>query len=161
MNKNYYAPFVRYKFVAFVFVIDKATNKSIPIIGFIIDDPGPTNFKTLYNDTPARNNFTYNAATGPVTAEVESHIMTGEIVYSFHATALIFFMFLLCWALCLWSMHIARTVSKRGLEAKDGATFLPITLIFSVPTIRSLYLGSLPFGVFLGVYLDQALPSKG
>ena len=154
MDKRYYAPFAQYNFAAFAFVIDKATNKSIPITVFAIGDPGPTDFDMRSTEVLAHNNFTYNATGGPATVEVESHIMLGTITHSLHAAALIFLMFLLCWGLCLWSMYIAWTVSRRGLEAKDGVAFLPITLIFSVPTIRSIYMGSVPFGVFLGTYLD-------
>ena len=160
MGEIYYAPLARYKFATFAFVIDKATNTSIPITTFAIVDSGPRDFDMKSTGVLAHNNFTYNAAGGPATVEVESHIMLGTITHSLHAAALIFLMFLLCWGLCLWSVYIAWIVSRWKLEAKDGIAFLPITLIFSVPTIRSLYIGSVPFGIFLGKYLDQPAPLR-
>lgn len=154
MDKKYYAPFARYDFVAFAFVIDKATNKSIPITVLAAGDSGPADFTTQSTDVPSRSNFTYSATGGPATAEVESRMMFSTITHSLRAAALIFLMFCLCWVLSLWSVWIAWSVSRQGMEVKDGVAFLPITLIFSIPTIRSLYIGSLPFGVFLGMYLN-------
>ena len=56
-------------------------------------------------------------------------------------------------------MYIACTVSKQELEAKNGVAFFPITLIFSVPTIRGIYMGPVPFGGFLGMYwIDNCSP---
>ena len=158
MNQRYYAPFGRYTFTAFAFVIDKATNTSIPITVFKLGNPGPTDFNMMSTEVLARNNFTYNATDGPATVEVESRIMLGAITHSVYAAASIIVMFWLCWGLCGWAVHASWTLLGRELEAKEGFTFLPITLIFSVPTIRGLYIGLLPFGVFLGVYLDQSAP---
>ena len=153
IDQRYYAPFAPYDFAAFAFIIEKATNKSIPITVFAIGDLRPTDFDTTSTEVPARNNFTYSAAGGLVTAEVKSHILLGRVQYSRRVGALILFMFLLCWGLSMWSLYLAYVVWKRGLEAKDGVALLPITLIFSVPTIRSIYIGSVPFGALLGMYL--------
>ena len=159
IGKKYYAPFAQYNFAAFVFVVEKATNKSIPTTTFGVGDSGPGDFSTQSNEVLSRNMFTYaNVTGGSTTVEVESRVMSATITHSLQAGALILLMFSLCWALSLWSVYITRTVSRRGLEVKDGIGFLPITLIFSIPTIRSLYIGSLPFGVFLGMHLNRPAP---
>ena len=150
MNLRYWAPSDYYTFAAFAFVIDKATNKSIPITVFKLSNPGAIDLTAGSTEALARSNFTYNATDGPATVEVESHIILGMVGHSIYITILLYFMLLLCWGLCLWSMDIYRTVLRQGLEVKDGVTFLPITLIFSVPTIRGLYINLLPFGGSFG-----------
>ena len=59
-------------------------------------------------------------------------------------------MFTINWVLTFCSVAIALVVLRRRGEVKDGVAFLPVTVILSIPTIRSLYVGSPPFGISLG-----------
>ena len=145
-------------FTTFAFVIESSTNKSIPITLFAVGDSadGPVDFTTTFFEVETRNNFTYSTEDGPVTVEVESRTMLTTTKRSNNARALTFSMFAINWILTLGSVAIALVVFRRRGEVKDGVAFLPITIILSIPTIRSLYVGSPPFGIVLGMH--QNLP---
>lgn len=149
-----FIPLDQYWFVTFAFAIESATNKSIPIVMFAIGDGiyGPVDFTTTYDEVAARNNFTYNTEGGPVTVEVESRAVLAKIRRSVGARTLTFSMFAINWVLTLGSVAIAVVALLRRGEVNDGVAFLPITIILSIPTIRSLYVGSPPYGTPLGMH---------
>ena len=149
----------RYNFTTFVFAVESATNKSIPIAGFAVGDSdiGPPDFTTTSVDVRTTNNFTYNTEDGPVTVQVESRSLTATVRHSSPARALTFSMFAINWILTLGSVAIALIVLKRQGGLKDGVAFLPITVILSIPAIRGLYVGSPPLGILIG--MRQILPA--
>ena len=153
-----FIPLDQYSFTTFTFIIESSTNKSIPITLFAVGDSvdGPVDFTTSSSEVETRNNFTYSTEGGPVTVEVESRTMLATTRRSKNARALTFSMFAINWILTLGSVAIALVVFRRRGEVKDGVAFLPVTIILSIPTIRSLYVGSLPFGIDLGMH--QNLP---
>jgi len=157
-NQNF-IPLDRYHFTTFVFVIESATNKSVPITTFVVRDryesAGPT---TTSVELETRNNFTYNTEDGPVTVEVESRTVLATTRRSSAARALTFSMFAINWILVLGSVAIALMVFARRGEVKDGVAFLPITVILSIPTIRFLYVGSPPLGIFIGMHQNRSAP---
>ena len=147
---QYLTPLDRYNFTAFAFVIEKATNKSVPIATFAVGDAGPADFTTTSVDVLTRNNFTYGTEDGAATVEVASHTISTKVEHSTRAQALTFSMFAINWVLTLCLVAIPLIVFRRQGEVKDGVAFLPITVILTIPTIRSLYAGSPPFGIYLG-----------
>ena len=155
IGKQYLTPFDGYRLTAFAFVIERATNKSLPIATFAVGDAGPADFTTTSVDTPTRNNFTYDTEDGPATVEVESHTISAKVRHSLRSRTLTFSMFAINWVLTLCSVAIALVVLRRRGEVKDGVAFLPITVILSIPTIRSLYVGSPPFGILLGTHQNH------
>ena len=136
--------------MSFVFVVERATNKSVPITAFAVGDSGPADFTTISVGVQTRSNFTYGAVDGPTTVEAESHTMFATVKHSTCARALTFSMLAINWVLTLCSVIIALVVVRRRGEVKDGVGFMPVTAILSVPTIRGFYVGSPPFGIFLG-----------
>lgn len=150
----------RYGFTAFVFAVESATNKSIPITGFAVGDSnnGPLDFTTTSVDVQTTNNFTYDTKDGLVTVQVESRTLTATVKHSSPARALTFSMFAINWVLTLGSVAIALIVFKRRGDVKDGVAFLPITVILSIPTIRGLYVGSPPFGILIGMHQNRPAP---
>jgi len=138
--------------MAFVFVVEKATNKSIPITTFAVGDTGPADFTTASVEVPTRNQFTYDTEDGSTTAEVDSHTIFVTVKHSTRTRALTFSMFAINWVLTLCSATIASIVVRRRGKVEGGVALLPITVILSTPTIRSLYVGSPPFGIFLGTH---------
>lgn len=67
-------PFDTYFISALVFVVEKATNKSLPITKFAVADP-QNNFVTSSVEMETRNNFTYDSGSGVITVEVESRAL--------------------------------------------------------------------------------------
>jgi len=121
-------------------------------------DYGPVDFTTASVEVETKNNFTYNTKDGPVTVEVESRTVLATTRRSNNARALTFSMFAINWILVLGSVAIALMVFARRGEVKDGVAFLPITVILSIPTIRVLYVGSPPFGIFIGMHQNHPAP---
>ena len=157
-----FMPLDRYRFTTFAFVVERTTNKSIPITMFAVGDGdgGPVDFTTTFVEVETRNNFTYNTPDGPVTVEVESRTMVATTRRSNNARALTFSMFAINWILTLGSVVIVVVVFMRRGEVKDGVAFLPITVILSIPTIRVLYVGSPPFGIFIGMCQNRIAPFR-
>lgn len=138
--------------MAFVFVVEKATNKSIPITTFAVGDTGPADFTTTSFEVPTRNQFTYDTEDGPITTEVESNTIFATVKHSTRTRALTFSMFAINWVLTLCSVTIASIVVRRQGKVEGSVALLPTTVILSTPAIRSLYVDSPPFGIFLGTH---------
>ena len=145
------APFDSYIFTASVFVIEKATNKSVPIIAFAAGE-APDNFIVFSSETSTTSNFTFDSGTGPTTTAVESSVVDMEARRSQLAQAFTMCLFLANWALTIGSVYIA-LVALVGTEKTDAAVLLlPVTIVLTIPTLRDLYVGSPPFGIYLGMY---------
>jgi hypothetical protein len=150
LNNEYFAPDDSYRFLTFALAIEAATNRSIPIDRFSLIDTGSGDFSVTGGGVPTTSNFTYDTEDGPTTVEVPSYLIQVTIGRSTRARALTYSMFAINWALTLCSMITTSLVFNREREVKDAITLLPITVILAIPTIRSLYVGSPPFGIFLG-----------
>ena len=138
--------------MAFVFVIEKATNKSVPIVTFAVGDTGPGDFTTTSVEVPTWNKVTYDTEDRPTIGEVESRTVFTTVKYSTRARALTFSMFAINWVLTLCSVTIASIVVRRRGKVEVGVALLPISVILSTPAIRNLYVDSPPFGIFLGTH---------
>jgi len=149
----WYTPFDHYHFTASAFAVDKATNASVPIT-LAVRNAGAGDFVTRYETAPTKSVFTYDNQTGSITVEVESSTAFANIKRSARARALTLSMFAINWVLTLCSVVIAMNVVLRE-KVKDGITLLPVTIILSIPAIRSLYVGSPPFGIYLGTHRNR------
>ena len=144
-------PFDHWGFEATAFVVESATNKSVPITlaaGNV--DPGDlSDFTTRCTTVQTKTVFTYETGTGPTTVEVESHTTFARVKRTARARALTVSMFAINWVLALFSVAVAMSlVLKKNM--KEGFAFLPVTIVLSIPAIRGLYVGSPPFGIYLG-----------
>lgn len=142
-------PFDAYGLTVFVFVIDKATNRSLPIATFAAGE-GPDNFVVSSSGWSVKSNYTYDSGTGPTTVEVESSLIYIEARESQLAQAFTMCMLLVNWALTVGSTYITLLVIFRGEGTNEAVLLLPVTIVLTIPTIRSLYVGSPPFGIFIG-----------
>lgn len=111
--------------------------------------PTEPDFTTTFVEVQTRSNFAYDTKYGPVTVEVDSRTALATIKHSNCARALAFSMFAINWILTLGSVGITLIVFKRRGEMKDGVAFLPVIVVLSTPTIRGLYVGSPPFGIYI------------
>ena len=142
-------PFDLYYFAASAFVIDKATNKSVPMFVFAAGN-GPENFVVSSTNTSTLSNFTYNSGTGPTTVPVESSVVQMIVKRSQLAQAFTLCMFIVNWALTIGSVYITLLVLVGTGKMDSTVVLLPVTLVLTIPTLRSLYVGSPPFGIYIG-----------
>lgn len=142
------APFDDYVLNAFVFVIDKATNESVHITRFAAADP-LNNFITFSRDTDTVNEFTYETGNGTVTVQVESRALEIRVHRSVLAQAFTMCMLLVNWALTIGSLYITLVMLVKE-KMSEAVLALPITVVLTIPVIRSLFIGSPPFGILLG-----------
>jgi len=146
---QYLTPLDKYYFEAFVFVVEKATNKSVPITAFAAGDSEPRDYATTSDMVQTTNSFTHEAEGGPTTVEVKSYTTIIQVKHTTRARALTLSMFTINWVLTLSSLAVTMIMASRR-EVKDSVALLPITIILTIPVIRSLYIGSPPFGILFG-----------
>ena len=53
-------------------------------------------------------------------------------------------------ALAIGSAYITLLVVIRREETNEGVLLLPVTIILTIPAIRTLFVGSPPFGIYIG-----------
>jgi len=144
------APFDTYSFNISAFVIEKATNVSIPIVTLTAGQ-APNNFDISSVDAETTSNYTYDSETGPTTINAHSKIAHFKLKRSRSAQTLTICLFLVNWALTVGSVYIVFTVF-RGEETDDAVLLLPVTIVLTIPTLRSLYPGLPPFGIYIGKF---------
>ena len=150
------APFDDHVLNAFVFVIDKVTNESVHITRFTTADP-LNNFVTFSRDTETVNDFTYETGNGTVTIQVESRALEVRVHRSILAQAFTMCMLLVNWALTIGSLYITLVMLVRRERMSDAVLALPITVVLTIPAIRSLFISSPPFGMLLGTLRNSFL----
>lgn len=157
---QYPAPDDQYTFSVLTFVIEPATNESIPILELLLFDSGPGDLTTETNVTRhLTSQFTYDAGSGPTTVVAISEALHVTIVRSASARVLTYSVFAINWILefCSVITTIA-AFSRRGGKSDVGITLLPVTVVLSIPAIRNLFVGSPPFGIYLGAYENRGTP---
>lgn len=143
------APFDTYVMDAFVFVIDTATNQSVPMTKFAVADP-LNNFVTQSVDSPTTSKFTYDAGQGPITIDVESRALELNITRGVLSRAFAMCMWIVNWALTAGTVYTTLVNLVSTQRMSDAVLALPITVILIIPAIRQLYVGGPPFGILLG-----------
>ena len=144
-------PFDIYFATAFAFVVEKATNKTVPIILFAACE-GSDNFVVSSEaaEKPVKNNYTYDPGTGPTTIEVDTSVIYVTAKRTQLAQAFTIYLLLINWALTIGSTYVTLVVVVRRKRVHEGVLLLPVTLVLTIPTLRGLYAGSPPFGIYLG-----------
>ena len=142
-------PFDSYSFEAFVFVIEKATNKSVPIVTFAAGE-GPNGFIVSSTEDSVVSNYTYDSGTGPTIVEVPSSITLITIERSRLARAFTMCLLLVNSGLAIGSTYVMLLVFFRRDGLDSTVLLLPVTIVLTIPTLRSLYPGSPPFGIYIG-----------
>lgn len=142
-------PFDTYSLSALAFVIEKATNKSVPIITFAAGE-GPDNFVVSSIRAQTKNNYAYDSGTGPTTVEVGSSMIVMTVKRSQLARAFTVCLLLINTALTIGSAYITLLVVFRRGGMNDTVLLLPVTIVLTVPALRGLYVGSPPFGIYIG-----------
>jgi hypothetical protein len=109
-------------------------------------------FVTSSVDTETTSNYTYDSGTGPTTVVVESRVLKATVERSMLAKAFTMCMLTVNWALTAGSVYITLVVANKRVTQRvtDAVPLVPVTVILTIPAIRALYVGSPPFGIFLG-----------
>jgi len=148
---EYMAPFDAFYLNVFAFAIEKATNWSIPIVTLTNGDV-PNGFAVYFTEQRLWSNYTYNPGTGPITIEAQASMAYIEARRSQPVQALTMCLLIINWALTISSVYITLVVVF-GREVKsDTIPLLPVTNILTIPTLRNLYGGSPPFGIFIDTF---------
>ena len=142
-------PFDAYTLSVLAFVIEKTTNNSVPIITFAACDRSD-NF--VFSSTEKLMNSTrnYDPGTGSITEEVYSSLAEIKAKRSHLAQAFTMCLLLINWALTLGSTYVMLVVVVQREKMPEGVLLLPVTIVLTIPTLRSLYVGSPPFGIYIG-----------
>ena len=142
-------PFDVYSLTALVFVIEKATNKSLPVITFEAGE-GTSGFVVSSSEAPKKSSWTYDPGTGPATVVVESSLISITVKRSQLAQAFTICLLIINSALTVGSAYITFLAVVKRETVNDTVLLLPVTVVLVIPALRSLYVGSPPFGIYLG-----------
>ena len=85
-----------------------------------------------------------------MTAQVESRALELRVHGSVLAQAFTMCMLLVNWALAIGSSYVAFVMLVRRERMSEVVLALPITVVLTIPALRSLFVGSPPFGILLG-----------
>ena len=143
------APFDTYDIVATVIVIEKLTNRSVPIIMFAADG-GSNNFVISSEDGSILSNYIYDPGTGPTEVEVGSRITHIMVKRSQLARAFMVCLLVINLTLTVGSAYVTVLVLTRRERIHEGIFLFPVTAILTIPALRNLYPGSPPFGIYIG-----------
>ena len=146
------APFDTYWFGSSAFVVEKATNRSLPIVSFSAGETADNFVISSYVGFPTKNNFTYDSGTGPTTVEVESHWTGFKARRSRSAQGFTLCLFIINWALTIGSIYITLFVVLGRQKMDVAVLLLPVIIVLIIPSIRNLYVGSPESGVFIGKF---------
>ena len=143
-------PFDTYSLNAVFFAIEKDANTSVPIASFILGGIS-NNFIGAYQWSSTTSNFIDNSGTEPTTSvKVESALIWIKVKRSRLALGFTLCLFVINSALTVSSVYIALLVGAKKGKVEAAVLFLPVTIILTIPALRGLYVGSPPFGIFIG-----------
>ena len=148
---QYYVPDDCYSISASIFVIDRETNGSVPL-QFLISDSGAGDFggESIVLDTVT--DFTRIVGDQLATTVVASYTLLVAITRSKRTREITYFIFSVNWLLSVCSIITTAFIFRRREKLRDAVALIPLTLILTIPTIRGLYPGNPPFGVYIGTH---------
>ena len=142
-------PFDAYSHRAMVFVIEKVTNKSLPVFTSTTGE-GVSGFRTHSSEEQTETNWTHDSETGSTTVTVKASLITIGVKRSLLAQAFTVCLLITNTALAVGSAYVTLLAVVRREAVNDTVLFFPITVVLTIPALRSLYPSSPPFGIFLG-----------
>jgi len=142
-------PFDIYTLSALVFVIEKATNKSLPITTFTAGQE-TSGFVISSWELQVNSSWTHDSGMGPITVEVQASLLYMEVRRPLLARAFAVCLLVINSALTIGSAYVTLLAVVRRERVNDAVFFFPVTVVLTIPALRSLYPGSPPFGVYVG-----------
>ena len=142
-------PFDIYGFTVNAFVIEKATNKSLHVHTSTAGE-GVSGFTISSVEQQIETTWTPELEIGRTTIGVQSSSITIIVERTRLVKAFTVCLLITNSALTICSAYVTLLVVTRRERMNDAVLFFPITVVLTVPAIRSLYPGSPPFGIYLG-----------
>jgi hypothetical protein len=142
-------PFDAYALNAIVFAIEKGTNESLPISTFAAGE-GVSGFVISSYQVEAKYNWMHDSGTGPTPVKVQSSVIYIGVERSRLAKAFTVCLLIINSALTVGSAYVTLLALVRREVVNDTVLLLPVTIVLTIPALRSLYVGSPPFGIYLG-----------
>jgi hypothetical protein len=143
------APYDDYVLDVEAFVIDTATNQSLPILKLSAADPTDGFYADGQVDWDTE--VTFNGG------RVLSRHLQMRIKRTFLSKIFTILLLLVNWFLTIGCLRITLLSVVGHKEMGEGVLLLPITVILTIPALRQLYVGSPPFGVYFGKYIVYSL----
>jgi len=137
------APYDDYVLDVQAFVIDTATNQSLPILKLSAADP--TDNFYAYGQVDWDTESTFNGG------RVLSRHLQMRIKRSFLSKIFTIMLLLVNWLLTAGCLRITLLSVIGHKDMGEGVLLLPITVILTIPALRQLYVGSPPFGILIDV----------
>ena len=167
-------PFDIYDAVMVVLAIDTATNESIPVWfsvnsmvqNFNVDSSiGNHSYVTAvtYNSGigPYVSADTYKRGIGPFIGKLLSSFTSITVKRSKISKAFTICLLIVNWILTLVSVWVTITIFSMREKPPGAVLLFPLTLIVTIPALRNLYVGSPPFGIFIGMSQILRPPDLG
>ena len=142
-------PFDAYSHRAMAFVIEKVTNKSLPVFTSTTGE-GVSGFTTQSVEEQTETNWTHDSETGSTTVVVEASLITITVERSILAQAFTVCLLIINSGLAVGSAYVTLLAVVRREAVNDTVIFFPVTFVLTIPALRSLYPSSPPFGIYLG-----------
>ena len=135
------APYDDYVLDIEAFVIDPATNQSLPILKFSAADPTDNFYADNQVEWDTENTFNGE--------RVPSRHFQMRVKRSCLSRAFTMALLIVNWSLTVGCLRITLVSVVGHEELGEGTLLLPITVILTIPALRGLYVGSPPFGEHL------------
>jgi len=135
------APYDDYVLDIEAFVIETATNQSLPILKFSAADPTDNFYADNQVDWDTESTFNGE--------RVPSRHFQVRVKRSFLAKIFTIVLLIVNWLLTAGCLRITLLSVVGHEELGEGTLLLPITVILTIPALRGLYIGSPPFGEYL------------
>ena len=134
-------PFDIYHAVIRMLVVDRSAAQSLSLVAITVSG-GSDNFLT--SSSPGHY---MQPGRGPIRWQ-DVIIITAKRTPLARAFTLC--LLLINWALTIGSTYVTLVVVIRGEGVHEGVLLLPVTIILTIPSLRGLYVGSPPFGIYIG-----------
>lgn len=142
------APYDDYVLDVEAFVIDTATNQSLPILKLSAADPTDNFYADEQVDWDTES--TFNGG------RVPSRHLVMRVKRSSLSKIFTTMLLIVNWFLTAGCLRITLLSVVGHKEMGEGVLLLPITVILTIPALRQLYVGSPPFGVYPGKYIAHS-----
>jgi len=161
-GEEYKMPYDLYNFAVFVFVIDPATNSSVPILNLEVSNTRMGDFDMMFKTGTSTSNFTFEPPTPntSVVVTIPTYTAYATVERNYRAFCLLHLMFMVNWTLTMSMVGFTIVIRKTEEKVEESVALLPITMVLSIPAIRSLYIGTPPYGILLGTHRNCTIPLR-
>ena len=139
-------PFDTYRANIIVLAIDKVTNNSVPVLFSVNSLVQNFNVEILDMVRPSDKPIIE-----PITVESFPYFTIITVKRSTLSRAFTICLLIVNWALTSVSVWVTTIVYFKGEKPPEAVLLFPLTIVVTIPALRNLYVGSPPFGIFIGM----------